>query len=491
MQILLLAGGSSSRFQPLGDKNLYTFLGKSLVQIQLEKLLQFFEMSEIVIVANDQNYKVIQKKVNEFQSIYRSKSQLSLKTHSQTQQNLKSKNLQKTKRKKESINKEDESIQSNINEKSVNKIKVVRQLGQGQSGAVLTGINSFSNNQDLLILNMNDIFDDEIYQKFLQRKEIYQKNQINVIAAKKLEKYFPGGYLVLQGKKIKEVIEKPGKGNEPSKYLKLVFDYYYDSEILKRALKKAQSNKDDVFEIAISNLMKSKEKFEMMEYKSDWYSIKYPWHVLDMSKYFLSKFQGQRIDPSAQIHESAIIEGDVYIGANVKIFANAYIKGPVFIGDNSIIGNNALVRESMIGKESVIGFGSEVARSYFLEQVWLHMNYVGDSIVGKNVSFGSTAVTANFRLDERNICVKIKGEEVNTGVQKLGAIIGCDVRIGVGAKLMPGVRIGTNSVIGPGVVLKNDIADNQFVQLQNIQKISENKYNIKNLDRDKIKKIIK
>ena len=76
------------------------------------------------------------------------------------------------------------------------------------------------------------------------------------------------------------------------------------------------------------------------------------------------------------------------------------IKGPAHIGENSIIANNSLVRGSMVGRDCVVGFTTEVTRSYLNKEVWMHSNYIGDSIIDSNVSFGAGSVTGNLRFDE-------------------------------------------------------------------------------------------
>lgn len=47
---IILAGGDSTRFWPLSQKNLYVFNGKPLIQHKIEKLLPYVE--KIIIVTN-------------------------------------------------------------------------------------------------------------------------------------------------------------------------------------------------------------------------------------------------------------------------------------------------------------------------------------------------------------------------------------------------------------------------------------------------------
>ena len=58
LTLVLLAGGSSSRFRPLTEKNLYPFLGKTLVRIQLERS-EVLAADKKIIISNDENYEPI------------------------------------------------------------------------------------------------------------------------------------------------------------------------------------------------------------------------------------------------------------------------------------------------------------------------------------------------------------------------------------------------------------------------------------------------
>ena len=177
----------------------------------------------------------------------------------------------------------------------------------------------------------------------------------------------------------------------------------------------------------------------------------------------------QRKKKKVTIAATAAVGKNVYLDEGVRVLDNAVIQGPAYIGKNTIIATGALVRGSHIGSNCVIGFGSEVARSYVGEGVWTHTNYVGDSIIGNNVSFGSGAVTGNLRLDEKPIGVVIQnakspqGEKINSHRTKLGLITGNNIRAGINTSFMPGVKIGSNSCVGAGITVAQDIPENSFV----------------------------
>lgn len=164
-----------------------------------------------------------------------------------------------------------------------------------------------------------------------------------------------------------------------------------------------------------------------------------------------------------EIAKSATIKGDVYLDEGVKIMENAVIVGPAYIGANTVIANNALVRGSHIGANCVIGFASEVARSFIGDSVWTHSNYIGDSVIGNDVSFGAGTVTGNLRLDEKNIAMFVNEHKIDSGTNKLGLVTGDHIRVGINVSFMPGVKIGSNAFVGAGIVVARDILENTFV----------------------------
>ena len=158
-----------------------------------------------------------------------------------------------------------------------------------------------------------------------------------------------------------------------------------------------------------------------------------------------------------------MIKRDVILGKNVKIAKTAKIVGPCFIGDNTIVGDFAMIRESHIGKNCLIGGYCEVTRSYLGDGVSLHRNYVGDSVLDKNVLFGAQAATANFRFDEGSIKSLVLDSRIDTELNKLGAVIGEGSKIGVNSTILPGVKIGKHTFIAPGYTIAEDVEDGMFI----------------------------
>lgn len=266
------------------------------------------------------------------------------------------------------------------------------------------------------------------------------------------------GMLELDGNRVKGVTEKPKEGKEPSN-IRIVGGYLLPpnfSEYYKRAPQNHYA-----FEDAL-NLYAKENEARLVMVKEDNSSLKYPWQLFEMTRYLLdSRLKGQEIHPTAKIASNVIIEGNVHIGENTKVFEGAVIKGPCFIGPNCVIGNHVLVRDySNLEEGVVIGAHAEVSRCIFQKNTHVHSGYLGDSIFGENCRVGAGTITANVRLDRREIKVNIKGEEIGTGLVSLGVIVGDNTNIGINVSLMPGVLIGSNCAVGPSSVVFENIEDN-------------------------------
>lgn len=175
----------------------------------------------------------------------------------------------------------------------------------------------------------------------------------------------------------------------------------------------------------------------------------FPWDLLKIKKELFDKFLEKKIDSSVQIADNAVIKGKVFIGNNIVVKEGAVINGPCYIGENSIIGNNCVIRPyTNIEKEALIGSNCEIKNSLLGEDVHLHSNYIGDSILGSGVRIGAGTITANTRIDRK---------EIKKGFKKLGAIIGDGVKTGIHCSLMPGILIGRDSLIGPHSLVLNNL----------------------------------
>lgn len=141
----------------------------------------------------------------------------------------------------------------------------------------------------------------------------------------------------------------------------------------------------------------------------------------------------------------------ISIGEGTQIDPGVFIVGPCIIGKHCSIRHGAFLREGVIlGDHCVVGHTSELKNSVLMNGAMAaHFCYVGDSIVGPRVNLAAGVKCANVRLDKREVCVDFRGEKINTGLKKFGAILGEDVQVGCNCVLNPGTIVGKKSLIYP------------------------------------------
>jgi bifunctional UDP-N-acetylglucosamine pyrophosphorylase/glucosamine-1-phosphate N-acetyltransferase len=224
---------------------------------------------------------------------------------------------------------------------------------------------------------------------------------------------------------------------------------------------------------SIQYLVDSKKKIKIVDI-SDYYwnGVGYPWQILETNKHIISEMDNNLIHSSVVEEESVNIKGIVEIGENTLLKAGTYIEGPLIIGKNCVIGPNAYLRPySTIGDNCKIGNSSEIKASIIMNHTAVpHLSYIGDSIIGEHVNLGCGTVTANVRLDKKNISMEIKGNLVETHKRKLGAIIGDYTSLGINVNIMPGKCIGSYCEIGSNSVVSQNVPANSLLYAKQEQK---------------------
>jgi bifunctional UDP-N-acetylglucosamine pyrophosphorylase/glucosamine-1-phosphate N-acetyltransferase len=332
---------------------------------------------------------------------------------------------------------------------------VVQEHPAGMADAVLAAKDVIGS-RPCLIMNGGDVVDDVLYEGLLKEMDDHDA----LVVGKRVASHFPAGYLRVENDRLVNIVEKPVAGQEPSDLVNLVFHYFPNPAEFIKTILSTQSTNDDIYEKALSSYATS-HTVRVVAYNGPWQPLKYPWHILSAMAMLLGSIESHK-GKDVVIKENVVIEGPVYIEDGVKIFENVKIVGPVFIGKNTIIGNNCIIRASHIGADCVVGFNCDVTRSYIGDNCWFHSNYIGDSVLEEHISMGAGGVLANLRLDDGEISSVVRGEKIPAGRNKLGAMIGRGVRIGVNASIMPGVKIGRDSFIGAGVVLDRDLPDSSY-----------------------------
>lgn len=189
----------------------------------------------------------------------------------------------------------------------------------------------------------------------------------------------------------------------------------------------------------------------------------YPWEVLSKIKDYIVKL-GESLDPAVYEKKGA----HVWIAKNATVFPSAYIGDYVIIDEEATVRHCAFIREcAIVGRGATVGNSTELKNVVLFNKVEApHYNYVGDSILGFHAHMGAGSITSNIKADRKNIIIKSEDERIETGLRKIGAMLGDYAEIGCNAVLNPGTIVGAHSNVYPttcarGVIpakhiLKND-----------------------------------
>lgn len=404
--VCILAAGESTRFIPFSDKNTFLLLGKPLLLWKLEQLVRL-SIERCIIVCSKNN---------------------------------------------------EETVRHVLVPQGLTAVYVCQE-GEGQGNGVLAAAPHMGN-EPMVILNGSDWYDDASLKPFVSSGK-----QDILLGAIRMDSYFPGGYLIVDDAfAVSGIVEKPGAGKEPSSWVRVVIDRIEHPQKFFSYVEKTRTDPIAGYEQAITEAISDGVPCGAVPISGTWLPIKYPWHILPVAREALTMISGQTIASDAVIKDGVILEGPVIIESGVRIFEGVKIVGPTYIGKNTIVGNNTMIRESIVGENCVTGFSSDITRSVIGNGCWFHTNYIGDSVLDENVSMGSGAVCANLRLDDGIISTTVKGERISTSRNKLGSLIGKNVRIGVNVSIMPGVCIGSGSFVSSGLTITENIPAGSFVK---------------------------
>ena len=212
------------------------------------------------------------------------------------------------------------------------------------------------------------------------------------------------------------------------------------------------------------------------------------WQALPYIGRHVERLTGSRQILLGEISPGAHI-GDlpIYVGKNARIEPGAYIHGPAYIGEGAVVRHGAFVRENVILMPgSTLGHASEAKNSLFLPGAHApHFNYVGDSILGQRVNLGAGTKLSNLGILSRKdpdsgkrptIILTIDGHEYDTGLAKMGAILGDDVQTGCNAVFNPACLVGSRTLIYANLSLRKGYhpPDSIIKLRQTVRRISKN-----------------
>ncbi len=165
-----------------------------------------------------------------------------------------------------------------------------------------------------------------------------------------------------------------------------------------------------------------------------------------------------KIGRDTVIYPGVCIEGRSTIGGGCIIYHNVRILNSV-VGDRVIIKDSSVIEDSIIKEGAVIGPfahlrpGTEIERNVkignFVEvkksiigegTKAMHLSYIGDAEIGRNVNIGAGTITCNY-----------------DGFKKHKTIIEDNVFIGSDTQLVAPVKVSSGAYIGAGSTITKDV----------------------------------
>ncbi len=172
----------------------------------------------------------------------------------------------------------------------------------------------------------------------------------------------------------------------------------------------------------------------------------YPWEALGGIKALIRQL-GEGLSPEEFDQPSP----GVWVHKTATVAPTAYLGAPCIIGAGTEVRHCAFIRgAALVGEGCVVGNSTELKNVILFDKVQVpHYNYVGDSILGYRSHMGAGSITSNVKSDKQLVKIRTGEGYIETGLKKVGAMLGDDVEVGCNSVLNPGTVIGRESNVYP------------------------------------------
>lgn len=140
-------------------------------------------------------------------------------------------------------------------------------------------------------------------------------------------------------------------------------------------------------------------------------------------------------------------KGPIHIGDGTTVHPFSWVEGPAYIGPGTIIHPNSIIREgSNIGP--VCRVGGEVEESVVIgHSNKPHAGFLGHAYVGEWANLGAMFTNSDLKNTYGTVKVTIRGKKTDSGVRKLGGMVGDHAKGSIGSLLYTGKKVGVCSQI--------------------------------------------
>lgn len=316
----------------------------------------------------------------------------------------------------------------------------------------------------IIVLNGDIILDDEIIHEIIKKYNYLSPDTLMLLT--EVEDPSAFGVVEIENGNIKNIVEKPKREEAPSNLVNAGI-YIFNKDIFDK-IRETEISERGEYEITDSVSLQIEDNKKVIGHKTskDWIDVGRPWELIEVNEELIGKL---KTEIKGTVEAGAVIHGEVFLDEGSVIKAGVYIEGNVYIGKNCDIGPNSYIRgNTYFGDNVHVGNAVEIKNSIIMENTNVsHLSYVGDSVIGSNCNIAAGTNIANLRFDNATIKTKIKNQKIDSGIRKLGAIIGDSVKTGINSSFSPGVKVGHNSTIGSGVLLYEDLpSDTRVLEKQ-------------------------
>lgn len=202
------------------------------------------------------------------------------------------------------------------------------------------------------------------------------------------------------------------------------------------------------------------------------HSVKYLWDIVHHNgseiesdfQFLIPELSFSQMFEDSEIDEDALIYNvdDVYVGKDCRIDGQVVIdarSGPIYIGEKVIISPHTRIEGpacigegcQLVGGKIRSGcsfgpycrIGGEVEDSIFHGYSnKYHDGFIGHAYVGEWVNLGAMTTNSDLKNNYGNIKVELPSGVINTGLNKVGSLIGDHSKTGIGTLLTTGMVVG-------------------------------------------------
>ena len=162
------------------------------------------------------------------------------------------------------------------------------------------------------------------------------------------------------------------------------------------------------------------------------------------------------LEDGAHIIDAALYldAGGISVGARTAVDTGSCLSGPIVLGAENDIRPGCLIRGRVVTGDGCT-LRCETKNAVFMDRCeYPHPSYVGDSLLGYHSHFGNQVTAANFRIfspghASATILLRAGGQTYDTGLTKLGVVMGDYCQVGCNSVSDPGTFLGPHTLVYP------------------------------------------